>query len=94
MAIVSVSELCGKKVFTDEGVYYGETEDATLSPSEYKLSGLKIIATPRSLLAKTLGGTKRGVIIPYSLVHAVGDVVIVEHVIKTEEEKEEKAPAE
>lgn len=93
MAIVCVSELCGKRVFTNKGVYYGETEDIVLSPSEYKISGLKIIATPKSLLAKTLGGTKRGVIIPYSLVQAIEDVVIVEHVVKTEEkeEKEEKA---
>lgn len=88
MAIVSTSQLCGKKVFTNKGSYYGETVDVILSPSEFKISGLKIVATPNSLLAKTLGGTKRGVIVPYSLVQAIGDVVIVEHVIKTEEEEE------
>ena len=61
------------KVFTDQGDYFGDIEEAMLTQS--KVYGWKIRATKNSFLSKILGGAK-GVIVPHQLVKAIGDIFI------------------
>ncbi|HDP73520.1 MAG TPA: photosystem reaction center subunit H [Candidatus Woesearchaeota archaeon] len=62
------------KVFTDEGDYFGEVEDALISGN--KVDSWRIRATRNSFLTRVLGNAK-GVIVPHQLVKAVGDIIII-----------------
>jgi len=81
-----ISQVIGKKVYTDEGDFFGRIEEAILVIG--KVYGWAIAAEEGSYLAKILGNTKRGVIIPHNLVKAVGDIMIISKAaLKAEEEE-------
>ncbi len=72
LKIKKISELMGKKVFTDAGDFFGEIEEANLV--ENKIDGWRI-RVARSA-GNMLGGA-RGVIVPHQFVKAIGDVVVI-----------------
>lgn len=69
-----IMETYGMKVFTDAGDYFGDVEEAILTPS--KIFGWRIRATKNSMLNKFLGSAK-GVIVPHQLVKSIGDIIII-----------------
>ncbi|MAG47138.1 photosystem reaction center subunit H [archaeon] len=69
-----MSDCMNMKVFTDEGFYFGEVEEAQLASN--RIHGWRIRATKNSYLNKVLSGAK-GVIVPHNLVNNIGDVFIV-----------------
>lgn len=69
-----LSETYDMKVFTDQGDYFGDIEEALLTST--KVHGWRIRATKNSFLSKVLGSAK-GVIVPHQLVKAVGDIMII-----------------
>jgi len=69
-----ISEVFGLKVFTDDGKYFGEMEEAVLDAN--RVFGWKIRASRESFLSRSIGGAK-GVIIQHPLIRAIGDIVIV-----------------
>ncbi|HLC37382.1 MAG TPA: PRC-barrel domain-containing protein [Candidatus Nanoarchaeia archaeon] len=69
-----ISETYNMRVFTDVGEYFGDIEEVILTLN--KVFGWRIRATRNSSLDKLIGGAK-GVIVPHSLVKAVGDVMII-----------------
>lgn len=69
-----ISETFNMKVFTDTGDYFGDIEEAILSPS--KVYGWRVRATRNSFLTKVLGSAK-GVVVPHQLVKAIGDIMII-----------------
>ncbi len=83
----TISEIINTRVFTDEGFYFGDIEEAILSRN--KVSGWKVKATKSSYLTKVLGGAK-GVIVPHQFVKAFGDVIVISRsaIPSYEEEKE------
>ena len=87
LKIRNVTESYNMRVFTDNGEYFGDIEEAILTLN--KIFGWRVRATRNSFLTKTLGGAK-GVIVPHQLVKAVGDVMIINKAaIPSYEEKEE-----
>ncbi len=72
LKIKRVSEIIGKKVYTDTGDFFGTTEEVNLS--ENKIDGWRIKVD--GSVGYVLGGAK-GVIIPHQFVKAIGDVVLV-----------------
>lgn len=72
LKIKRVSEVIGKKVYTDTGDFFGIAEEVNLS--ENKIDGWRIKVD--SSVGYALGGAK-GVIIPHQFVKAIGDVVVV-----------------
>lgn len=72
MKVKKITEVIGKKVFTDTGDYFGEVEESNLI--ENKVDGWRIRIS--GSMGSFLGGA-RGVIIPHQFVKAVGDIVIV-----------------
>jgi sporulation protein YlmC with PRC-barrel domain len=72
MRIKKISEVVGKKVFTDLGDYFGEIEEANLF--ENKLDGWRIKVSPE--VVSLIGGA-RGVIIPQRFVKAISDIFII-----------------
>ena len=72
MRIKKISEVMGKKVYTDIGDYFGEVEECNLVENKVDSWRIRIASS----MGNFLGGA-RGVIIPHQFVKAVGDVVIV-----------------
>lgn len=72
LKIKKISEVLGKRVFTDAGDFFGEVEEVNLV--ENKIDGwrIRVARTAGSLL-----GGARGVIVPHQFVKAIGDVVVV-----------------
>ena len=70
----NITEVYGMPVYTDEGNYYGDVEEAVLVGN--RVHSWKVKATRNSQLAKVLGGA-RGVTIPHQLVKSVGDIMVI-----------------
>lgn len=91
--IKSFSEMVDKDVFTDKGVYCGRITDMGIDLEKFRVNSIVVDAIKGSFLA-TLVGNKRGVVVPFSMVQSVGDVVIIKHISPTSVEEapvEEKA---
>jgi len=72
LKIKKITDVIGKKAYTDTGDFFGEIEESNLV--ENKIDSWRIRIS--SSMGNFLGGA-RGVIIPHQFVKAVGDVVIV-----------------
>jgi len=72
MKIKKISEVLGKRVFTDSGEFFGEVEEANLF--ENKIDGWRIRVGGNIL---SLMGGARGVIIPHQFVKSISDVFII-----------------
>ncbi len=90
--IASVSDTWQKDVYTDKGFYCGKVEDVECDLKRFKLRSLVIKAMKGSYVSKMLG-SKKGLIIPFPMVEAIGDVVIIKHIAAPVEE-ETMPPAE
>jgi len=72
MRIKKLTDVIGKKVYTDTGDYFGEIEESNLIDNKIESWRIKVASS----MGNFLGGA-RGVIIPHQFVKAIGDVVIV-----------------
>ena len=90
--IASVSETWMKDVFTDKGHYCGKVEDVECDLKRFKIRSLVVKATKGSYMGKMLGD-KKGLIIPFPMVNAIGDIILVKHIsapVAEEDELEER----
>ena len=90
--VASVSETWTRDVFTDKGIYCGKIEDVECDLKRFKLRSLVVRAMKGSYLSKMLG-SKKGVIIPFPMVEAIGDIVIIKHITAPEAETEDISDA-
>jgi sporulation protein YlmC with PRC-barrel domain len=74
LKIKNVTQIFNMQVFTDAGDYFGDIDEAVLQGN--KVTGWRIKATKNSFLTRVLSGA-RGVIVPHTLVRAVGDIMII-----------------
>jgi len=72
MRVRKISEVIGSKVFTDNGEFFGEIEEANLADN--RIDGWRI-RVGRGL--NSFIGGARGVIIPHNFVRAISDVFII-----------------
>ena len=72
LRVKKLTEVIGKKVYTDIGDYFGEVEESNLIENKVDSWRIRVAGSMGSFL-----GGARGVIIPHQFVKAVGDVVIV-----------------
>ncbi len=72
LRIKKLTEVIGKKVYTDIGDYFGEVEECNLIDNKVDSWRIRLVGS----MGNFLGGV-RGVIIPHQFVKAVGDIVIV-----------------
>jgi len=91
--VASVSETWTRDVFTDKGAYCGKIEDVECDLKRFKLRSLVVRAMKGSYLSKMLG-SKKGVIIPFPMVEAIGDIVLIKHITSPEAEETEELPDE
>lgn len=88
LKVKEINSVYDMKVFTDQGDYFGDVEEAILETN--KVFGWRVRATKASFLSRVLGGAK-GVIVPHKLVKAIGDVMIISKAaVPSYEDKEEE----
>ncbi len=78
--VKDVADMFSKDVFTSKGFYAGKVTDVEFDLSRFKIRSLVIEAARDSLLGKMVGG-KKGIVVPYPAVQAIGDVVLITHKI-------------
>ena len=88
ITVKQVSDMFGKDVFTNRGFYCGKVIDVEMDLSKFKVRSVVIETAKGSFLGKMVGG-KKGIIVPYTMVDAIGDIVIIRHITPqtVEEEK-------
>lgn len=69
-----LTETYDMKVFTDEGEYFGDVDEAIVTQN--KVYGWRVRSTKNSFLNRVLGSAK-GVIVPHQLVTSIGDIIII-----------------
>lgn len=79
ITVKDITEMFGKDVFTDRGLYCGKVADVEFDLSRFKVRSLVIAAAKGTFLGKMVG-EKKGIIIPYPMVQSVGDVVLIKHI--------------
>jgi len=86
--VQSFSAMSQKDVFTDKGVYCGKVSDIGIDLEKFKVRSVAVDAVRGSFLANLVGG-KKGVVIPFSIVQSIGDVILIKHITPTAVEQEE-----
>lgn len=72
MKVRKITEVLGKRVYTDSGEFFGQIKEANLF--ENKIDGWRIEVA--SQLSSVLGGA-RGVVVPHQFVKAISDIFII-----------------
>ena len=87
LKIKKLSEVVGKKVFTDSGDLFGMVEEVNLVDN--KVDGWRIVVSRDSGMSSVLGGA-RGVIVPQQFLKAIGDILIIsKNAVPLKEEDDE-----
>ncbi|MDY6761570.1 MAG: PRC-barrel domain-containing protein [Candidatus Nanohaloarchaea archaeon] len=89
--VENMTDVVGKDVFTSQGSYCGKARDIELDLPKFKVRAVVVDAAQGSYLAEKVGG-KKGVIVPFSMVNAIDDVVMIDHFkgdVRTSEEEAE-----
>ncbi len=86
--VKSFSELTRKDVFTAKGAYCGKITDVEVDLEKFRVKSLVVDAVHGSYLSN-LVGNKKGVVVPFSMVQSVGDIVLIKHVHPTVEDQEQ-----
>ena len=81
-----ISVLFGLKVYTDEGKYVGRVQDVVIDLETKQVRGLALEDYNKSLIVSK----SPGIILPYRLVKAVGDIIIIRDIFKLKGKKQEK----
>ncbi|MCK5333130.1 MAG: PRC-barrel domain-containing protein [Candidatus Aenigmarchaeota archaeon] len=86
----TISEVIGRDIFTDKGLYCGKVSDVELDLSRFRIRAMVVDAVKGSYLSTVVSG-KRGIIVPYSMLKAVGDIVLIRHITAPTPEDAEMA---
>ena len=74
LKIKKLSEVVGRRVYTDAGDLFGIVEEVNLLDN--KVDGWRIVVSRESGMVQALGGA-RGIIVPHQFIKAIGDVLII-----------------
>jgi sporulation protein YlmC with PRC-barrel domain len=93
--VKSFSDVTRKDVFTHKGSYCGKIVDIGLDLEKFRVKSIVVDAVRGSHLASIVGD-KKGVIVPFTMVQSVGDIVIIKHIQSSamdSEEGQEEVPS-
>ena len=74
LRIKRMSEVVGRRVYTDSGDLFGMVEEINLVDN--KVDGWRIVVARESGMIQVLGGA-RGIIVPHQFIKAIGDVILI-----------------
>ena len=87
LRIKRLSEVVGRKVYTDSGDLFGLVEEVNLVDN--KIDGWRIVVARESGMMQILGGA-RGIIVPHQFIKAIGDIMIINrNAVPVQSEEEE-----
>jgi len=89
LRIKKMSEILGKRVFTDSGDLFGMIEEVNLVDN--KIDGWRIVVSRESGMMQVLGGA-RGIIVPHQFIKAIGDIMIINKSAVPVQVEEENLP--
>ena len=89
LRIKKMSEILGKRVFTDSGDLFGMIEEVNLVDN--KIDGGRIVVARESGMIQVLGGA-RGIIVPHQFIKAIGDIMIINKSAVPVQVEEENLP--
>ena len=87
--ISEISTLFGMRVYTDEGRYVGKVQDVVIDEEKKMIRGLAVVEYNKALIESRA----QGAILPYALVKAIGDIVVVKDIFKKKRKKQEAEEA-
>jgi sporulation protein YlmC with PRC-barrel domain len=73
-----ITSMLGLDVYTQKGIFVGRVDDAVIDPEQGIVSGLALGNINKELFDQK----GKGVVIPYRLVTAIGDIVLMRHLTK------------
>ncbi|GGL57282.1 PRC-barrel domain-containing protein [Halocalculus aciditolerans] len=76
-----ITSLVGREVYSNNGVFVGEVEDIRLNLDQEVVNGLALGQLNGELFEEVSTGRK-GIIIPYRWVRAVGDIILINDVVE------------
>jgi len=91
LRIKRLSEVVGRKVYTDSGDLFGLIEEVNLLDN--KIDGWRIVVSRGSDMSSLLGGA-RGIIVPHQFIKAIGDIVLINKTAVPVQEEPEELPLE
>jgi len=91
LKIKRISEVIGRRVYTDAGDLFGMIEEINLIDN--KIDGWRIVVARDSGMMQALGGA-RGIIVPHQFIKAIGDVVIINRNAVPVQAEDEELPLE
>ncbi len=91
LRVKRMSEVVGKRVYTDSGDLFGMIEEVNLIDN--KIDGWRIVVSRESGMVQVLGGA-RGIIVPHQFIKAIGDIVIINRNAVPLRAEEEEMPLE
>ena len=74
LRIKRMSDVVGRRVYTDSGDLFGVIEEINLVDN--KIDGWRIVVARDSGMLQILGGA-RGIIVPHQFIKAIGDIIII-----------------
>lgn len=72
----AITELFGKKVYTEKAVYVGDVDDVLINVDTKKMESLALGNVNQEVFDIS---NFKGVKIPYRIIRAVNDIVIIRH---------------
>jgi len=91
LRIKRMSEVVGRRVYTDSGDLFGMVEEINLIDN--KIDGWRIVVARESGMIEILGGA-RGIIVPHQFIKAIGDIIIINKNAVPIQAEEEALPLE
>jgi sporulation protein YlmC with PRC-barrel domain len=91
LRIKRMSEVVGRRVYTDSGDLFGIVEEVNLVDN--KIDGWRIVVSRESGMMEVLGGA-RGIIVPHQFIKAIGDILIINKNAVPIQQEEEELPLE
>jgi len=73
-----ITSLLGLDVYTQRGVFVGRVDDAVLDTESGIISGLALGSLNKSLIDQK----SKGIVVPFSMITAVGDIILMRHIAK------------
>tara|TARA_Y100000310_G_scaffold286519_1_gene310789 strand:- start:16200 stop:16502 length:303 start_codon:yes stop_codon:yes gene_type:complete len=74
LRIKRLTEVIGRRVYSDSGDLFGVVEEINLVDN--RVDGWRIVVSRNSGMLDILGGA-RGIIVPHQFIKAIGDIIII-----------------
>lgn len=81
--VSKLSEITGRDIFTEEGNRVGTLQDITLDADTGRILGLLINRVDTEFSERIGIETGKGIVIPYSAVKSMGDIVLIRAISST-----------